>query len=126
MFESISDTVEIALVTSVLALVGTLVTAWFSYLAQKRAKQASDHAEQAKTEVTNRHPKNIRDDLDDQFQQVKETINYRMDQGDKRMDGIESDIRGIRRDVGRASDERRDLANRIHDLEVGPPIPLGL
>jgi chromosome segregation ATPase len=119
MFSSISDDVEISFVTSLLALVGTVIGAWLSYLAQKRATQARDHAFKASTEVTNNHDVNLRDDLDRHF----DGIDKRFDAADKRLDGIESDIRGIRRDVGRAQDERRDLSIRIHDLEVPPVAP---
>jgi|GEM_PF-4235091 ABC-type transport system involved in cytochrome bd biosynthesis fused ATPase/permease subunit len=53
---TIPEEIMIAMIVGLLSLIGTCITAVFSYLASKRSKEAS-------IQVTNGHSTNLRDDI---------------------------------------------------------------
>jgi len=100
-----SEEIEATLITSVGSLTAALVAGVLGFLAQRSARRTRE-------EITNNHPRNIRDDLDQQF----DTLNHRFD-------GVEIDIRDMRRDLGRQVDATAALAERVHDIEANTPKP---
>ncbi|MDH6181806.1 septal ring factor EnvC (AmiA/AmiB activator) [Microbacteriaceae bacterium SG_E_30_P1] len=77
---------------------------------RRKASSAAKDASAARSQVQNSHTKNFRDDHDDKHTAVMSAIAR-----------VESDIRGVRRDVGRLADADVRHEQRIHDLEQTQP-----
>lgn|GEM_PF-4598041 len=107
---NISDEIEATLIATVGSVIGAVVTAIFSYLANRRAKEARD-------QITNGHPRNVRDDLDQQFSFMNQHMDEQRDLLTTvlhRLDGIDVDMRIIRHDTAITTE---DLHERIKRLE---------
>jgi hypothetical protein len=70
-------------------------------------------ASASRRQVENSHPTNLRDDMDDQHREVMGQLGRMYD----RLGGVEADVRGLRKDVGRGDMKTEKLDDRIHDLE---------
>lgn len=69
------------------------------------ANRGRQHSKAARVQVENSHTSNLREESDDRHIEIMAAISdVKQDQA-----GMKSDIRGIRRDLGRHSDQLRDL-----------------
>lgn len=84
---------------------------------RRKAAAAASDAAGARNQVENSHTKNFRDDHDDKHAEVLAAV----DRVDRRVGNVESDLRGVRRDVGRLADAHARHDERIHDLEQTQP-----
>lgn len=84
---------------------------------RKKASAAATDAKAAREQVQNSHTVNFRDDHDTKHGEVMAAI-ARVDQ---RVVNVESDMRGMRRDIGRLADADARHDERIHDLERTQP-----
>lgn len=82
-----------------------LIAAGASVVAAMIANRGRQHSKAARTQVENSHTSNLREESDDRHAEIMGAIQeVKTDQA-----GMKSDIRGIRRDIGRHSDQLRDL-----------------
>lgn len=105
---------ESSLIVQTLATMGLILAAVLPSLLGTR-KDAAVVREQ----VQNSHTKNQRDDMDDKHEEIRELLASKFEQLHNRMDdrfqAVASDIRGVRRDVGRLADGHVRLDKKIGD-----------
>jgi archaellum component FlaC len=91
------------------AIVVSLIVAVGGILAAILGRQLG----RIRKQVENSHSTNLRDDMDSQHREVMGQLGRVAD----RLEGTASDIRGIRKDIGRLESKDDRLAKQIHDLE---------
>lgn len=74
------------------------------------SNRTRQHAKATRAQVENDHTTNLREEGDDRHRELVH-----------RLEGLASDIRGLRRDVGRLTDTDHDHEKRIDDLERTQP-----
>ena len=103
------------LILGLLTLLGLIVTAGFGFLSV-RATQTRNHARTAATEsfkardqLENNHDSNLRDDLDEKFTMLGDTLTaFGRDLG-----GMKADIRALHRDNATAREDAMADRNRL-------------
>lgn len=95
--------------TIVVATIGAIAAVISTFLAN-RGRQ---HAKAARTQVENNHSTNLREEGDERHAQNTTTL-----------EAIQSDIRGIRRDVGRLTDRSHKHEDRIDEIDERTRPPL--
>lgn len=111
-----------ALITTQGAIVVALIPVLIS--TRRHARNAATDAAEARYQVANDHTTNLREEGDERHQENTKLLNAvltRVDELAERITGVKSDIRGIRRDVGRLADADRTHEDRIHELEKTHP-----
>ena len=98
--------IVVAVVAAVAAITSTAI-----------ANRGRQHAKAARVQVENNHSTNMREEGDERHEENKKLLNDVLD----RISGVKSDIRGLRRDVGRLYDADRTHEERIHELEKTQP-----
>jgi hypothetical protein len=96
-------------IVSIIAAIGAVAVAWIG----RKLVTIQKDTKASREQVENSHNTNLRDDLDGRHGEVMRVL----DRLYRQFEGMGSDIRGIRKDIGRleSSDDRLD--ERIHDLE---------
>lgn len=113
---------ESTLIGQTLATMGLILAAVLPSLLGTR-KDAAVVREQ----VQNSHVKNQRDDMDDKHDEIRELIGVEFSklhhEIHERFEGVASDFRGVRKDIGRSADDIRELARghkgldtRLHEI----------
>jgi archaellum component FlaC len=98
-----------AIVVSLIVAVGGVLAAIFG----RQIRLIRLDASASRRQVENSHPTNLRDDMDDQHREVMGQLGRVAD----RLEGTASDIRGIRKDIGRLESKDDRLDDRIHELD---------
>jgi archaellum component FlaC len=91
-----------AIIVSLIVAVGGVLAAIFGRQLGRIRRQ-----------VENSHSTNLRDDIDNQHREVMGQLGRVAD----RLEGTASDIRGIRKDIGRLESKDDRLDDRIHELD---------
>jgi hypothetical protein len=81
------------------------------------ANRGRQHAKAARKQVENSHSTNLREEGDERHEENKQLLHDVLE----RVAGVKSDIRGLRKDVGRLYDADRTHEERIHELERTKP-----
>lgn len=82
-----------------------LIAAGAAVVSAAIANRGRQHSKAARAQVENSHPTNLREESDDRHAEIMQSLQeVKVDQA-----GMKSDIRGIRRDIGRHADQLRDL-----------------
>ena len=92
----LSETVEVQLIVGITAIVVSLVTGTLAIIAARSANKA---ALKTKDEITNKHPLNIRDDLDAKFAEMAkqfELMAKRQDRTETKIDTLAEREAGAR------------------------------
>lgn len=95
----------IEILVALVSAVGLVVVALIS----NRTRQ---HAKAARAQVENSHDTNLREEADERHKQNVELLN-----------ALASDIRGLRRDIGRHTDHITRHEERLDELERTQPTP---
>lgn len=82
-----------------------LIAAGASIVAAGIANRGRQHSKAARVQVENSHTTNLRDEQDGRHGEILAAL----EEVKSDVSGMKSDVRGIRRDIGRHSDELRDL-----------------
>lgn len=72
--------------------------------------RARQHAKATRDQVENSHTTNLREEADDRHRELV-----------RRLEGVASDVRGIRRDLGRHTDHLTDHEKRLDLIERTQP-----
>lgn len=106
---------ESTLIGQTLATMGLVLAAVLPSLLGTR-KDAAVVREQ----VQNSHVKNQRDDMDDKHDEIRDLIGVEFSklhhEIHERFEGVASDFRGVRKDIGRSADDIRGLATGHKEL----------
>lgn len=113
---------ESTLVGQTLAMLGVVAAAVLPGLlaTRKDAAVARDQLENSHVSDTSK-VSNVRDDLDHKHSAVMDAVEALAQKMERKFDGVYSEIRGTRRDIGRAADQAdraRDAADKLRD-QVG-------
>lgn len=101
--------VAVTTVAGILVIVNTIV-----------ANRARQHSKATRAQVENDHSTNLREEGDERHAENTGLLRDLLE----RISGVKSDIRGLRRDIGRLADADRTHEERIHELErTHPPRP---
>ena len=107
-----AETARVILVT-LGSITVALITAGFGYLAV-RLSRIGHSTKEVKEQVVNGHGEiNLREEADSRHDENKESLKLILEQ----FVGVQADIRGIRRDVGRLADGHETHSERILNLE---------
>ena len=104
----------IALITVVGSLIVSIIGLVATRNNGRRILAIQEDTRASRAQVENSHTTNLRVEQDDRHGEII----ARFDKQDRRIGGIESDIRGLRKDIGRLDDKGEKLDERIHDLET--------
>lgn len=85
------------------------------------ANRTRQHAKASRNQVENDHSTNLREEQDTRHRESMAAIRELRTHVDRRFDATGSDIRGLRRDIGRLTDSDEHLEERIRDLENTQP-----
>jgi len=99
---TITENAEIALITGIVTIIATLISAIFAFMAQAQAKEACHHSARATHEITNSHDTNIRDDID--------TVS-------RKLDTVAGQVKATTRRVDKLSGELRRTETRLDDSQ---------
>jgi hypothetical protein len=117
------------LIESPEALLGTIVTAVGGLLVVllPMLLRSEQNSEVIRNEVKNSHSTNLRDDLDDNHTSIVEALKeilLKQSMSDTSIErlhelagGTRSDVRGLRRDIGRLADGYAELGSRVLKVE---------
>ena len=101
-----SETFVAPTITGVSIIVVALITLITNFRLSHKVKALKEDSAATRAQVENDHPTNLREESDARHGEVMHGI-HRLD---KQLEGVNSDIRGLRKDIGRND-------TRIHDLE---------
>lgn len=109
----------VSIIVQGIATSGVVLVALLPLLLSTRKKvtAAAVDAKAARAQVENSHTANFRDDHDEKHGEVMDAIK----RVDRRVENVEADLRGARRDIGRLADADMRHDERIHDLEKTQP-----
>lgn len=108
-----SENITVALI-AVMGSLGVSIIGLFATRSNgKKISAIQADTKASRAQVENSHTTNLRVEQDERHNEIIARFNSQ----DKRLTNVESDIRGIRKDVGRLDNKGEKLDDRIHDLE---------
>lgn len=117
-----SEQVVLALITQVGIVLASIVTAIGGVMVVilNRTRQ---HARAARVQVENSHSTNFREEQDEYHHAQLAAVASLRTHFDTQINGVRSDFRGMRKDIGRLADADKDHDERLRDLERTQPHP---
>lgn len=111
-----SEQAIVAIAVAALSSAGIVLAALMPAMISTRRKASAAIAAgvAAREAVTNSHPEHIRDMLDRYQQENRDGFRDVA----REIGGVKSDVRGVRRDIGRMADEQVEQSRRLRLIEL--------